>query len=209
MKYYLKQCVTPIVYQLFSSVIALGILFIGAEMVVLRVILLVLNLAMYVSIMGAVFFKEGQEAFKVRIANDLERMEIIRTGDALPLKLHEEYKWWKGFALALITCIPLFFLLLLHVILVLSVGTNASGAGVIAGALYMFVFGFVRSLTGISVPGESVIAVADPWRCLWALLAVPIIVLSIGIPYYFGAKKIELRQEKINETQRKIYGGKD
>ena len=40
----------------------------------------------------------------------------------------------------------------------------------------------------------------------WSLIAIPVIVLTIGIAYYLGGKKIELQQQKIKEKQRLLSG---
>ena len=105
MKYYFKQGIFPFIYQIFMAMIAFGILMIE-ELIWLKILLAALNIALYLFIVAAVAYKEGQEALKVQMANDLERREIIRTGEDRPLKLHEEYKPWKGFFFGFIACVP-------------------------------------------------------------------------------------------------------
>ena len=96
MKYYLKQGVFPFIYMLFMAMIAFGIMAING-LVWLKVLLAVLNVGFYAVIVAAMSYKDGQEAMKALYSNDLERREIIRTGEDRPLKIHEEYKAWKVF----------------------------------------------------------------------------------------------------------------
>ena len=199
MWYYIKQSLLPFVYLFFSAITAFGILCIEG-LVWLKVLLLLLNLGLYVFIVAAASFKDGQEALKVRIANDLERMQIVRTGEALPLKLKEEYKPWKGFFHGFIACIPLIILMIIHTILFLAGGGN--GAGALAGFVYMMVFAFSRVNIGTSATTITV----SPAVYYWSLLAIPVIMLSTGVAYILGCKKIELQQQRIKEKQRSIYG---
>ena len=207
MKYYVKQALLPVANLIFTAMIAFGILYLGEELTWLKVILLIFNLALFTVSIGAVAYKEGQEAFHVRYTNDLERKEIIRTGEDRPLKLHEEYKWWKGFFYGFIACVPQIILLIIHVICVLAFGPSANAAGIIAGLLYMNVFAFFR--VGTVIGSSNVVenfAVGDPWLCFWVLVAIPVIVLATGLPYYFGARKMERQHLKINGVQNNIYG---
>lgn len=205
MWYYVKQSFISFIYLFFTAIIAFGIMCIDSDLAWLRIILLVLNLGLYVVIVAAASFKDGQEALKVRIANDLERLQIIRTGEALPLKLREEYKPWKGFISGAISCIPLIVLLIVHTILIFAAGKQYIGAGAIASFIYMMVFAFARCT--VPTASESAVAVApDPFMHYWSLLVIPVIILSTGIPYILGARKIELQQQRIKEKQRQIYG---
>ena len=200
MWYYVKQGLLPFVYLFFTAITAFGILCIEG-LVWLKVLLLLLNIGLYVFIVSAASFKDGQEALKVRIANDLERMQIVRTGESLPLKLKEEYKPWKGFFHGFIACVPLVVLLIVHTIVMLTGGGN--GAGAIAGFIYMMVFAFSRVNIGTGATAATPI---NPAIYYWSLLAIPVIVLATGISYILGGKKIELQQQRIREKQRRIYG---
>lgn len=200
MWYYVKQGLLPFIYLFFTAITAFGILCIEG-LVWLKVVLLLLNIGLYVFIVSAASFKDGQEALKVRIANDLERMQIVRTGESLPLKLKEEYKPWKGFFHGFIACIPLVVLLIVHTIVMLTGGGN--GAGAIAGFIYMMVFAFSR--VNINT-GATAATPINPTIYYWSLLAIPVIVLATGIAYILGGKKIELQQQRIREKQRSIYG---
>jgi len=193
------------IYLFFTAITAFGILCIGNDLLWLKIVLLVLNVALYVVIVAAAAFKDGQDALKVRIANDLEREQIIRTGEALPLKLKEEYKPWKGFVFGLIACAPLVILLIIHTLLFTLGGDHLIGAGAVAGFIYLMIFALARVNAPTAAEGATAVAV-NPTMYYWALLAIPVIVLSVAVPYILGAKKIELQQERIREKQRQIYG---
>ena len=197
MKYLIKLAIIPTVYLLFEAMIALGILTLADNLMWLKIILAILNLGLYAVIVCSVCFAEGQKALKVRIANDLERMEIIRTGENRPLKTKEEYKAWKGFMIGLLACAPLVILLIVHTILIL-INPAWTGAGAIANFIYLAFNSFIHLSTSNST--------AYTWQFYFNLIAVVIIPLFSGIPYMLGAKKIELQQERIREKQRQIYG---
>ncbi len=206
MKYYLKQGVFPFIYMLFMAMIAFGILAISG-LLWLKIILAVLNIALYAVVVAAVSYKEGQESVKVQHANDLERMEIIRTGENRPLKVHEEYKPWKGFTFGFTACVPLVVLLALHTIVYLSTGSYR-GLGAIAGLVYFMFFVFFTFGAAASA-GEAATGAALPWYSFYgALIALPIVMLITGIAYLLGAKKIMRQYEIIQEKQRSIYGDK-
>jgi hypothetical protein len=201
MKYFLKQSGFLFIYNIFMTIIALGILCIqGKDLLWLRMILCVLNIGLYLFIAGMTFYKEGQEALKVRNANDLEREQIIKTGEALPLKIAEEYKPWKGFVMGAIICAPMVIALIVHLILALATNGTVNGAGAVSGLLYMSFFAPVTELLGTET-------------LVWAqyfiqLYAIPIIVVTAGVGYMLGAKKIQAQYDKIHEKQRQIYGDK-
>ena len=204
MKYYLKQGVFPFVYLLFMAMIAFGILAISG-LIWLKVLLAVLNVGLYAVIVSAVFYKEGQDAMKTLYANDLERREIVKTGENRPLKLHEEYKAWKGFMFGFIACVPLIVLLALHTIVYFATGSYM-GLGAIAGIIYLMFFVFFRLNSTVSgTEGEAVSSIS--WYTYYgALIALPVIMLITGISYILGAKKIKRQYEMIAEKQRSIYG---
>ena len=204
MKYYLKQGVFPFIYMLFMAMIAFGILAISG-LIWLKVLLAVLNVGLYAVIVSAVSYKEGQEAMKTLYANDLERREIIRTGEDRPLKIHEEYKAWKGFMFGFIACVPLLVLLLVHTVIHLA-GGGYMGLGAIAGLIFFAFFVFFRLNVNMSGTEGETITSASWYIFYGALIALPIIMLSTGIAYILGAKKIKRQYEMIAEKQRSIYG---
>lgn len=196
--YYIKQAFVSFAYLVFLSLTAIGFLLIGNDLMWLKVIFCVLDVALYVFIVGAMSFKDGETALKVRIANDLERKEIIRTGEDRPLKLKEEYKPWKGFLSGAITCVPLIIFLIIHTLDLLVFKNGSMRAGGFAGMLYMIVFDFTRIDLNVA---------ATAYEYYWTLTAIPLITLTTGIPYIMGAKKIEKQQKRIQSIQAEIYGG--
>ena len=201
MKYFLKQSGFLFFYNIFMTIIALGILCIpGENLAWLRIILCVLNIALYLFIVGMTFFKEGQDALKTRNANDLEREQIIKTGEALPLKLAEEYKPWKGFVMGAIICAPMVIALIVHFILALATHGTVNGAGAVAGLIYMSFFALVSELASV----ETLV-----WGQYFIMLyALPLISGASGISYIMGANKIQAQYDRIHEQQRQIYGDK-
>ena len=204
MKYYLKQGVFPFIYMLFMAMIALGILMIDG-LVWLKALLAVLNVGLYAVIISSVSYKEGQKAMKALYANDLERREIIRTGEDRPLKIHEEYKAWKGFIFGFISCVPLLILLIVHTIIHFA-GSDYMGLGAIVGIIYLMFFVFFRLNIPTSLAeGDSGYTVS--WYTYYgALIALPVIMLITGISYILGARKIRRQHEMIEENKRSIYG---
>lgn len=199
MKFYIKQGLFPFIYMLFMAMIAFGILAISG-LIWLKILLGVLNVGLYAVVISAAAYKDGQDAMKVQIANDLERREIIRTGEDRPLKLHEEYKPWKGFMFGFVSCVPLLVLLILHTIVYLATGSYI-GLGAIAGIIYLMFFLFFR-LNASAAEGTGI-----AWYTYYGtLVALPVVMLITGISYILGAKKISRQQQMIKEKQRQIYG---
>lgn len=206
MKYYLKQGVFPFIYLIMMAIIAFGITAISG-LLWLKIILALLNIGFYTVVVGAFAYKEGQEAVKVQHANDLERIQIIRTGENRPLKVHEEYKPWKGFIFGFTACVPLIILLALHTVLYLS-ADGYRGLGAIAGLIYLMFFVFFTFSSSFAASETATNAVM-PWYAFYgALIALPVLMLITGIAYILGAKKIVYQHEKIKEKQRSIYGDK-
>ena len=210
MKYYLSHALLGLLYLFFSAITAFAILMIEG-LIWLKVILLVLNLGLYIFIVATVAKKDGEDALKVRIANDLERCVIIQTGEDIPLK-KGEFKWWKGFVIGGVVCAPLVILLLIHTVLII-VNPTMTGAGAIAGFLYMMIFAFFRMDVVVAENVNATVGGAVQTNMplsagffYWSLIAIPVIVLTIGIAYYLGGKKIELQQQKIKEKQRLLSG---
>ena len=195
MWYYIKQAFLPFVYLIFMAMTAFGVLCIDADVDWLKYILLALNVGLYGVIIFALAYKDGQQALKVRIANDIERREIIRTGEDRPLKLKEEYKVWKGFMSGAIACVPLVILTILHAILYFTAGPQYNGAGAIASFIYMMFSGFIKISSEL-----------QQWHYYFNLIAIPFLTAMTGIPYILGAKKIQLQQDRIKAKQRQIYG---
>lgn len=202
MKYYLKQSFIPALYLLFADMIAFAILCLDNQYIWLKAVLCAINIGIFLCASGVIIFKEGQTAYKVMLANDLERMQMIKTGMDRPLRLTEEYKWYKGFLFGLISFTPMLLLLGLHAILINVIGPSASTSGVIASVLYFAIFAFFRLYTGTEL-------VIPANHYFYILIAVPVVMLSYGISYLIGAKKIELQQRRIKERHKLIHGDEE
>lgn len=201
MKFYLKQAFVPLVYIFLVSIIAMGILAIGDNLIWLKAVLCVCNVGLYCAVVFGTSYKEGQLSIKVRIANDLERKHIIETGEDRPLKIHEEYKWWKGFMMGAIACAPMLILLLVHTVLIL-INPALNGGGVVASMLYMAFFAFIMLRRG----NATDIKPLEPAKFYFNLIALPIVMLVCGLGYNMGARKIWRQQEAIRQKHREIYG---
>lgn len=208
-KYYAGHAVFSFLYAFCTALTSAAVLCIE-NLVWLKAILLSLNLLLYICIVGAVAFNTGEKALKSRNNNDFERQIIIKTGEDRPLDLIGEYKVWKGFVIGAVACIPVVVLLLIHTISI-SIDPTKTGVGAIASFLYMCVFAFFRIdviQTGWDSMDESlaVNATIAPELYYVTLLMIPILILTIGIGYWLGARKEELKTEKLRERQR-LYSG--
>lgn len=191
---YIKQSFMAFFYLLFMISTSYAISVLADNYFVLKIVLSIANLLLYFIILGGASFKDGEQALKIRNVNDIKRQEIIRTGEDIKLKIHEEYAPWKGFFAGFIACIPLLLCLLIHSILLLS-GSTVETFGQAAGIIYNGFFVLVRIFTEIT-----------PYTYYWALLCMPIIIGLSGIPYILGARKVELQQERIKQTHNIIHG---
>ncbi len=196
--YFIKSALVPFMYLIFVAIIALGIITISDELLALKIIFSILNIALFALVVGTTSYRDGQTALKVRIANDLERMQIIKTGEERPLKLAQEYKPWKGFVIGLLACIPCVILLIIHTIMIFSAGMDQTGAGAICGFIYMLFFSLVRLVLEAGAP--------SPYLFYFSSICLVFVPLFTGIPYIIGAKRVERQQEKIRQRQREIYG---
>ena len=193
MKFFLKQSFLPALYVVLMDFTAFGVCSMDAGVEWLQLILLIGNLALYVYVVAVMAFKDGQDAVKIRNANDVERRFIIETGEDRPLKEAEEYKPWKGFIPGLIVCVPLIIFIIVHTILLLC-GNTIEWIEFAINVPYFLVSG--------------VFAVLKVPNVYFTLLAIPFICGATGIPYILGARKYERQQEQIKQKHAKIYGNK-
>ena len=196
MKYLLKLTIIPFIYLVFMLVICLSVLMIPEKLLWLRYVAASGAFILFAVIIAGVFYGEGQTALKVRLANDMERRQIILTGEDRPLKVKEEYVPWKGFVAGALVCVPLVILLAVHTLLILTVGETARGAGATASMLYIIVFIF------FSAGGETV----SVYAYYYTLFAIPVIMSLTGVPYIIGARKIQRQQDAIERKHNAIYG---
>ncbi len=184
-------------YNFFMTVTAFGISIISKNLGWLKIILYMLNIGLFLFILGKIIYKEGQIAYKERNANDIGRKQIIETGKELPLKVHEEYKPWKGYFIGFLIGAPILICLLIHTVLI-SFNVNYVGAGAVAGIIYMQFFGL------IDVIFDGVI----PAYLQYFILPYGIALISVvsGVCYNLGANKIQKQYDAINQRQEMIYG---
>lgn len=194
MGYYFKKALLPFVYLIFMMMLSFAVY--SVKSVAIRYVLVSAILIIYVFIVGGVSYKEGQQALKTRISNDIERRIIVETGEDRLLNTKEEYKPYKGFLVGFTACIPLLVLLLIHALLIPSASGTSTFAGTVAGIIYIVVYNFFRVS---SIP----ITLYTPF---YSLLAVPVLMLVTGIPYIMGAKSIERTQKEIKDIHKQIYG---
>lgn len=197
MKYYLKKASFSLIYLIFMDAIALGINQIDAKNTALKLILLCVNLAFYIFLIGSLAFKDGEDALNVRVANDIDRKEMVKTGVVKKLRLTEEYKPYKGFLIGLVTCIPLIIFMAIHAIFYFS-GSEYLGMGAIVDTLYNMITSFYKVF----------VTELNSIDYFFALIALPVISLTTGIPYIIGGKRRERIQLRIEAQQRELYGDK-
>lgn len=185
MLYYLKKGFFSFLYLFFMMTISISINLIE-NLVWLKIILHLINAGLYFFIVGAVSYKDGQEALKIRISNDSLRREIIRTGEDKPLKLKEEYKPFKGAIIGTCVCIPLFLFLLIHLILILA-GSETKTFGALASYIYSVTFAFFR------MTGEEI----SMGEYFYSLIFAGVLIPLYSVCYILGGKKAERRQEEI------------
>ena len=197
MKYYLKTMLVPFIYLLFTAVANVG--FMGSEKIPkgLSLALVILMLVVYLCILWSFNFKHGEQAYKDLIFNDRERKIIIETGEDRPLKIHEEYKAWKGFFLGFLVCIPLIVLMIIHTVFVV-LGSSYVGFGYVAGLLYNVVFAIF----------EWILPSIGSLDYYLSLIAIPIICLTTGIAYLIGARKEIKIRRKIEQQKEFLHGNK-
>lgn len=94
---YLKKAFFFLIYVVFIDMIGLAILQIGID--TLEVVLAVVALGFYLFIVAVMMFKEGQESMRKLHANDLERVQMIKSGQPKKLETSKEYGAWKAFLL--------------------------------------------------------------------------------------------------------------
>ena len=194
MWYFIKQSFMSFIYLIFTAVVALVIM--TVQNFWLRLALSLLNLGLYLVIVCATSYKEGELALRVRISNDLERKIIVRTGEDRPLKLKEEFKEWKGFMFGLVACVPLVIMLIIHAIIVNFIDPTYLNVGAISAFIYADFYSFASLFFGELAS----------WHYYFSLIALPILSLSTGIPYILGGRKMERQRNIIKEKKRQIYG---
>lgn len=191
---YVKQSFMSFFYMVFMAVTSYAILLLESK--ALKIILAILNVALYVVIVAMAAIKDGEKACKIRYANDMEREMIIATGEDRKINYKEEYAPYKGFISGLVTCLPLIVLLAVHTIIILTSDAEATWSG----AIVSFLYGIVAILFRID---GSAVTKFSPY---YSLAAIPLIMLATGVPYIIGAMRQQATYDAIKEKERRIRG---
>lgn len=193
LSYFMKEFFVVNMYLIMFALIDLGVLCIGDNLIWLKLILCGAVLVSFIIIVGIFIGKEAETAVRVRRGNDLNREHIIKTGKDMPLNLAEEYKPWKGFAMGAIICIPLIIFMGIQMLTYVP-GSESNPGGAISAFLYMVVFSFFR------VDSRVDILQTDYY---YIFLAIPLLILTVGISYIVGAKIATKKHERFLAGHRK------
>ena len=196
MKYYFKKLFLITVYLVSSGIIGASV-FLVEGMEWLRLILLILNFALFIFIYCGIAFKDGEKALRVRISNDKLRELIVKTGDDYKLDLDGEYSTLKGFLTGAFACLPLVILMLLS--LVAKGGLNT----ILVQAMQLFYLVFY-GFFNLDFAGAHKTVLYAP--IYWTLIAIPILIILHGVFFYLGGRSAELQQERIKNTHKRLYG---
>ena len=193
MKYILRLTIAPLIFFIFFIIIAMGVQALNAGDLI-RIILGVLVFIMLIFCLGGIMIKEGQDAIKTLLANDIQRREIIRTGKDVEINVSKEYRPWKGFIVGLIFCIPLVIFIVLFGVNGVQEGALNFGklAEVVYSPFYVLVGDFTKT-TSLDVYIGAI----------FVLVCLP---LMLGIPYILGAH-IRKNQTRIAEEMHKNIHG--
>lgn len=196
-RYYAKKSGFAIIYLLLTLVTGLTGLAFSNNMLILKIILGVMNFALYGYFVFYYNYKTGEEAMSIRFSNDINRMEIVKTGKDIELRTIEEFKWWKGFLIGFFSSLPLILLWIIHFLSVLITGNDTTIAGGVAMFLYILVIYFFNIKNeGLATTGSFYLTG----------LYFPLVLLLSGVGYLVGGKKAKLRQQGFDELNKEIYG---
>ncbi len=191
----------PIVYGLVMIMLILAIRMINADLLWLKYLLFALNFALYSWLCMVVAYKEGVESVKVLRLNDVERRIIVATGEYREMNLAREYKPWKGFVNGLSPCVPMLILMLIQTVCyIINPVEPALWPGAIASYIYLVIFAFFRPNT------LAYTTAAQGLNYYFLLVAIPIYMLMLGLPYLYGAKKQLGLLKMVDDKHKSIYG---
>ena len=198
MLYYLKKASFFLFYLMFIDIIGLGIIAIGIDG--LELPLALLSIGFYMFIVIYMMLKEGKDSMRKLHANDVERLQLIKTGSCGKIDAHAEYAPWKGFFICFLAMSPMILFTIIHLILELC-GTGVNAFGTIVNFMYL----------GFSCPYQCVVQGIYVGTSLFYIIlyAVPLMIALTGVPYLLGAKKIGYQYKMIEEKQKRIYGDKN
>lgn len=190
---FFKQIIFLFVYLFFMGIISYAIDQIG--IVALEAVLHALCMLVYGFITVTSSYREGKDAAKLLNSNDMQRRHMIETGEPIAIKTGGEYRAWKGYFMGFAICIPLIICEIVHAILIST--TGSAGAGGVMSIMYMMFF----AIYGAFLPQPIA-----PTSYFYLLYALPVMMVICGVPYFFGAKKVQAQYDSIKEKQRILYG---
>lgn len=197
MKYYFQKAAFPVVYLVLTAVTAFAGLSLSNSLMALKIIIGIIDVALYTYFVAFFALKTGEEAMSVRYNNDVTRAEMVRTQRALPIKQHEEYKVWKGFFLGFLSCIPLIILWIVHLTIITATGKAASQVGGFTMLLYLVVIYFFNL-------DVNLISAATGFY--YTALYLPYMVILTGVFYLIGARRTQRSREAAARKLKDIYG---
>ena len=193
--YYLKSSIIYIVYLIITMVTASAINLIqGENLKLVKLALYILNMGILAMVCFVTAHKSGQDEYKIRHSNDIQRRVIMRTGDYYEFDLIREYRKNKGFIIGVYVSAFMVILLLAKLILFLF--------GITESYLdYIFYFLYAT----FTMPLELFF---DKLSVYFAIYGVAIIILSCGLGYEVGARSKQRIYDRINKINEQIHGKK-
>lgn len=200
MWYFIKQSIFLVGLMFFMMTTCLLILRLDVPWG--QLILSLLNLALYLTAIFLIFYKEGQTAWKLRKSNDFDRMTIIKTGKDIKINSVPEYKPWKGFIFGIIATAPLMIMLIVHAF----VGGNTVGSitGVIHYVFYLPYYALRCCFNPLYASETCPMPFGDYF---WLLYSVVLMSCVTALGYNLGARKLQRAQDKIEDRKEEIERG--
>ncbi len=194
MKYLLSKSLFSFIYFVSCSIITYSISLIGHHVVEIVLSAFMLVFCFYIA--TVVGMKTGEDALKVRHANDLERKEIIRTGRDIPLKLSEEYKAYRGFIIGLLINAPGLILIIVHTLVSISGSGNNMVFGKLADLVNMVFYWIINLFYEVETVGTV----------FYNLIFIAFFTTWFGLSYMLGAKKVMLQYQIIEQKHKELHG---
>lgn len=194
--YLLKQSFLGFAYLILTMLTAVAIGLI--EIVWLKIVLFILNGALYCTI---VFFSsraQGEKEKKQEYANDVERRHVAETGDYVNINEREEYKPMNGFFTGLITCVPLLVLYVFFLIFLLT-GAEQNTVVFITNIIYGT---FTLPLEIVNTADQTIRAL----NYFCSIYAAVVICAVTSFGYWIGAQRVVKQHERVAHIHRQIYG---
>ena len=199
MKFYINKAFLCFIYLFLTTLTAIVAITLPNNLLFLKIVIAILDIGLYAFWIGSFGYHTGYESVKTLYANDAIRRQMVETGNYMPIKKAEEYKWWKGFFIGFLTSVPLIILWIIHLTTIAVTGESTSIVGGLTIILYLVVVLFfnldVNSLTGAT-------------GFFYTGLYFPFVILTFGVLYIIGAKKSKALFLTIEKKDKEIHGEK-